>query len=78
MVRISEQELIRLKQEISLQRIVESAGIALKRHGADLLGLCPFHDDKTPSLVITPKTNLWHCLGACQMGGSVIDWVMKV
>jgi hypothetical protein len=78
MARISEQEIIRLKQEISLQRLAESAGIALKRHGADLLGLCPFHDDKTPSLVITPKTNLWHCLGACQAGGSVIDWVMKV
>ncbi len=78
MARIPEQELARLKQEISLQRLAESAGIALKRHGADLLGLCPFHDDKTPSLVITPKTNLWHCLGACQAGGSVIDWVMKV
>ena len=77
MARIPEQELIRLKQEISLQRMVESAGIALKRHGADFVGLCPFHDDKTPSLVITPKTNLWHCLGACQAGGSVIDWVMK-
>ncbi len=78
MARIPEFEIERLKQEISLQRVVESAGIALKRHGADLVGLCPFHDDKTPSLVITPKTNLWHCLGACQTGGSVIDWVMKV
>ena len=78
MARIPEIEIERLKQEISLQRVVESAGIALKRHGADLVGLCPFHDDKTPSLVITPKTNLWHCLGACQAGGSVIDWVMKV
>ena len=78
MARIPEDQIQRLKQEISLQRMVESAGIVLKRHGADLLGLCPFHDDKTPSLVITPKTNLWHCLGACQAGGSVIDWVMKV
>ena len=44
---------------------------------ADLLGLCPFHDDHEPSLVISPEKNLWHCLGACQAGGSVIDWVMK-
>ncbi len=78
MARIPGLEIERLKQEISLQRLAESAGIALKRHGADLVGLCPFHDDKTPSLVITPKTNLWHCLGACQAGGSVIDWIMKV
>lgn len=41
------------------------------------MGLCPFHDDKSPSLVISPKKNVWHCLGACQAGGSVIDWVMK-
>lgn len=47
------------------------------RHGADLIGRCPFHDDKTPSLVITPGKNLWHCLGACQTGGTVIDWVMR-
>ena len=38
----------------------------------------PFHDDATPSLVISPQKNLWHCLGACQQGGSVIDWVMKM
>ena len=49
----------------------------LRRHGQDLLGLCPFHDDKEPSLVISPEKNLWHCLGACGEGGSVIDWVMK-
>ena len=30
-----------------------------------------------PSLVISPQKNLWHCLGACQTGGSVIDWVMR-
>jgi DNA primase len=53
------------------------AARALQRHRADLLGLCPFHDDHEPSLVITPTKNLWHCLGACQAGGSVIDWVMR-
>ena len=42
-----------------------------------VLGLCPFHDDHEPSLAVTPDKNLWHCLGACQQGGSVIDWVMK-
>jgi DNA primase catalytic core len=77
MARIPEQDIERLKQEVSLQRLVEARGIELKRHGADLLGLCPFHDDHEPSLVISPKKNLWHCLGACNAGGSVIDWVMK-
>jgi DNA primase len=77
MARIPEADIERLKQEISLQRLVEAQGIELKRHGADLLGLCPFHDDHEPSLVVSPKKNLWHCLGACQAGGSVIDWVMR-
>ncbi len=77
MARIPDTELERLKTEISLQRLAEGMGITLNRHGADLIGLCPFHDDKEPSLVISPKNNLWHCLGACQCGGSVIDWTMK-
>ena len=77
MARIPEAEIERLKQEVSVRRLVEARGIELKRHGADLLGLCPFHEDHEPSLVVSPKKNLWHCLGACQAGGSVIDWVMK-
>lgn len=77
MARIPEADIERLKNEISLQRLVEAQGIELTRHGADLLGRCPFHDDRTPSLVVSPKKNLWHCLGACQTGGTVIDWVMK-
>jgi DNA primase catalytic core len=77
MARIPVEVVERLKTEISVQRLAEARGVAFKKHGADLIGRCPFHDDKTPSLVVTPKKNLWHCLGACQIGGSVIDWVIK-
>lgn len=77
MARIPNDELDRLKREVSLVRLVESSGIELKKHGKDYLGLCPFHDDKEPSLVISPEKNLWHCLGACSEGGDVIQWVMK-
>ena len=42
--------------------MVEAAGVELKPHGKDLVGRCPFHDDKTPSLVVTADKNLWHCL----------------
>lgn len=77
MARISDAELDTMKREISLERLVVGHGIALARHGKDLVGRCPFHADDTPSLVISPDTNLWHCMGACQMGGSVIDWVMR-
>jgi DNA primase len=77
MARIADGVIEQLKQTVSLERLAEVRGIALKRHGADLIGCCPFHEDRTPSLVITPAKNLWHCLGACQQGGTVIDWVMK-
>lgn len=77
MARIAAAEVERLKAEVSVQRLVEGRGVELKKHGADLIGRCPFHDDRTPSLVVSPGKNLWHCLGACQAGGSVIDWVMK-
>ncbi|MFZ1903907.1 MAG: toprim domain-containing protein [Steroidobacteraceae bacterium] len=77
MARIPDAELERLKSEVSLERLAEAHGVTFTRHGADLIGRCPFHEDKTPSLVITPGKNLWHCLGACQAGGTVIDWVMR-
>ena len=77
MARIPEEEIERLKREVPIQRLAEGRGVVLKPHGKDLIGLCPFHDDHEPSLVITPEKNLWHCLGACRAGGSVIDWVMR-
>jgi DNA primase catalytic core len=77
MARIPEDEVERLKREVSVQRLAEARGIKLVRHGANLLGKCPFHNDRTPSLVITPAKNLWNCLGACNVGGTCIDWVMR-
>src|ERR1035438_3119076 len=77
MARIPESEVERLKKEISVQRLAEARGVKLTRQGANLVGKCPFHDDRTPSLVITPAKNLWHCLGACNAGGDVIEWVMR-
>lgn len=77
MARIPDAELERLKRETDLVALVQASGVELRRHGADLVGRCPFHDDRGPSLVVTPAKGLWHCLGACQAGGSAIDWVMR-
>lgn len=74
--RIPDAELARLKAEVSVQRLVEGCGVVLRSQGKDLVGCCPFHDDDSPSLVVTPAKNLWHCLGACGRGGGPIDWVM--
>jgi DNA primase len=77
MARIPETEIGRIKKEVSVLDLAQSRGIFFKKQGADYVGLCPFHDDHEPSLVITPESNLWHCFG-CNSGGSVIDFLMKI
>jgi DNA primase len=79
MARIPDDEIERLKRETDLAGLVRMSGVELAPHGAggDLIGRCPLHDDKTPSLVVTPAKGLWHCLGACGVGGSAIDWIMR-
>jgi DNA primase catalytic core len=77
MARVPEAELLRIKREVLVEDLARARGVSLSRRGQDLVGLCPFHDDREPSLVVSPAKNLWHCLGACQAGGSVIDWVMR-
>lgn len=76
MARIPESELERLKAEVSVERLIESSGVALKKSGKDFVACCPFHEDATASLVVTPAKNLWHCFG-CGVGGGPVDWVMK-
>ncbi len=76
MPRIPEPEIERLKIEVSVERLVAASGTLLKKSGKDWLGRCPFHEDDTASLVVTPGKNLWHCFG-CGIGGGPIDWVIK-
>ena len=77
MPRLPEELIAQIKQNIDLVQLIQSQGYQLKKNGKDYLLSCPWHDDKEASLVVSPDTNLWHCMGACQTGGSVIDWVMK-
>jgi DNA primase catalytic core len=76
MARIAESELERLKREVSVARLIEESGIKLERRGKDMVGICPFHQDDTPSLTVTSDKNLFHCFG-CDVGGGPIDWMMK-
>jgi DNA primase len=78
MARIPDEALERLKREVSLARLIEAQGLKLLSQGKDLACRCPWHEgDDTPSCIVSPKTNLWHCFG-CDAGGSVIDWVMRM
>ncbi|WP_249519278.1 DNA primase, partial [Escherichia coli] len=65
-----------LKAAVALVAVVQAQGRQLVKKGKDFTTLCPFHDEKTPSCVISPEKNLYHCFG-CNAGGSVLNWVMQ-
>ena len=65
----------RLKQALDIVEIV-GARTELRRVGARFTGLCPFHDERTPSFSVNPELNLYHCFG-CQESGDAIGFVQK-
>ncbi len=71
---IEQAEIDLIKQSTDLATLVRAGGVTLKRKGKQLVGLCPFHDDREPSLIVDPKKQLWNCLGACSEGGDVYKW----
>lgn len=76
MARLTEEEIDRIKRETDLAAVVRSRGVALAAQGGDLVGRCPFHDDKTPSLHVTPAKGLWRCV-SCLATGNVIQFVQR-
>ncbi len=76
MARIPNEQIERIKTDISLLRLIESQGYTPVKQGKDYAVCCPFHEEKTASCIISPKSNLFNCFG-CGAAGSVIDWVMK-
>lgn len=50
----------------------------LRKSGRNYIGLCPLHDDHNPSFIVYPKQQSWHCFGACNTGGDVVDFIMAI
>jgi DNA primase len=71
---IEKEAIEHIKRTVDLAALVQAKGITLKKNGKSLLGLCPFHADKNPSLSINIKENLWQCFG-CGAAGDVIRFV---
>jgi DNA primase len=77
MPRIPDEEIDRLKRVTDLAALVRSRGVELHKHGSrDLIGRCPFHDDKETSFVVTPEKGLFHCPG-CGAAGNAIQFVER-
>jgi DNA primase len=73
MALISNESLERVKAAADIVEVV-SAHTDLRRQGARYVGLCPFHEERTPSFSVEPTEKLYHCFG-CGVGGDVIKFV---
>ena len=69
-------EAAELKNNTDIISIVSNY-VSLKKSGKNFTGLCPFHKEKTPSFMVDPQTQLYHCFG-CGNGGDVISFIMKM
>jgi DNA primase len=66
----------RVKQQADIVRIVGDY-VRLKKSGQNFTGLCPFHQEKTPSFAVHPARQIYHCFG-CGVGGDVFKFVMEM
>jgi DNA primase len=73
--RINPEDIVAVREKANIEDIVGER-VTLRRAGANLSGLCPFHDDSSPSFTVNPSRNLFHCFG-CGEGGDVISFVQK-
>jgi len=68
-------EVDQVKEKIDVVEIIAQY-IKLKKVGRSLVGLCPFHHEKTPSFNVSPERQMWYCFG-CQKGGDVFAFLMQ-
>ncbi|MDI7275310.1 MAG: CHC2 zinc finger domain-containing protein, partial [Anaerolineae bacterium] len=65
-----------VKQRLDIVEVI-SAYVPLKKAGRNYKGLCPFHSERTPSFIVFPDSQRWHCFGACGTGGDLLTFIMR-
>ncbi len=76
MARYSEEIIDEVRQSNDIVDVI-SQYMYLKRSGRNYFGLCPFHNEKSPSFSVSPDKQIFHCFG-CGVGGNVISFIMKI
>ena len=75
-MRIPESTLSEIRDRLDIAEVI-GEHVALQRKGGRYWGLCPFHQEKSPSFTVTPDKGVFYCFG-CHKGGTVFDFVMEV
>jgi len=73
---IPEEIINRIRDRADIVEVI-SAHLSLSKGGQNFKGLCPFHSEKTPSFIVSPSRQMFHCFG-CGEGGNVFTFLMKV
>lgn len=76
MPRFSDEFIQQLRDGNDIESVI-SGYVDLKRRGKNLVGLCPFHNEKTPSFTVYPETESYYCFG-CGAGGEVINFIRNI
>ncbi|MFH8592603.1 DNA primase [Streptomyces rimosus] len=75
--RINDDDVKAVRDAVPIDAVVSEYLQLRSAGGGNLKGLCPFHDEKSPSFHVSPAKGLYHCFG-CQEGGDVVDFIMKL
>jgi DNA primase len=74
--RIRDEDIALVRERSAVEDVIGERVALRSAGGGNLKGLCPFHDEKSPSFNVTPARGLWHCFG-CGLGGDVIAFVQR-